>query len=300
LKNYCSLGDTKYLPHLICLIESIKRHIKGEHNIHILALDENVKNKLKNKFQDIKIYDINEVQKDFEIRSLRFLPPGNEAISNAKASNKDPGFVQFCWAMASCFCNWLMERINQSITYVDADILFFSDMDDFFSELGKKSIGFVSHRIPYLYTSGEFNVGIVHFSCDGPGKSALKKWKLLMSNPQNNYSMGFGTCGDQKYLEVLYSIYRDDTCIVDQKFGHLAPWNVTNHSYDDNKIIWNNEKQKLTYFHFAHFVMNEDGTYKASYNNEWIWGDPLKVHSFVNSLYEEYNQKMRKAIMETT
>jgi len=294
MRNYYTLGDSRYLPHLCTLIDSIIKNFKGQYTIHVLALDRKVETFLKNRKADdrIKIYSTKDLNEDFEVRSIRFLPPGREAISNATASNKDPGFVQYCWSLSSCFGRWLMERVDQSVTYIDADIMFFSDIEPFFEELEDKSIGLVRHRIPYLYTSGEFNVGIVHFSNDGPGRSAIRRWSQFMINPRNNYSLGFGTCGDQKYLELLQLIYKDNVCVVDKKFGHLAPWNVTNHKYKNQKIVWKETEQQLTYVHFAHFVLEDNG-YRASYGNEWIWGDPLKVDPFVNNLYDAYYEKMK-------
>ena len=119
-----------------------------------------------------------------------------------------------------------------------------------------------------------------------------------MIDSKNCYANGYGTCGDQKYLEVIQSIFRENTAIVDENFGHLAPWNVTYHKYDDGKIVWKEVKQNLCYFHFAHFVIENEQNYRASYNNEWIWGDPLKVNYFVNKCYDEYFYNMKKAISE--
>lgn len=293
MRNYYTLGDSRYLPHLICLIDSINENFKDDRKIHVLALDNEVFEFFsKKKRPNVVVYSSDEVMSDFDIRAIRYLPPGQEARSNASASGKDPGFVQFCWALAPCFGEWLMNRLRDSVTYIDADIMFFNDISPFFEELGKNSIGFVSHRIPYLYSSGEYNVGVVHFSFDGPGRSAIRRWKSFLSNPNNQYSTCFGVCGDQKYLEVIDYVYNQHVKVVDDNFGHLAPWNVTNHRYKDGKIVWKGKQQDLIYFHFAHFVIDDNGNYRASYNNEWTSGDPLKVDEFVNSAYNSYYNKM--------
>lgn len=293
MRHYYTLGDTRYLPHLCTLLDSIRDHFKGEYTVHVLALDEKVATFITKRNQSqVRVLSLMDINEDFQIRAIRYLPASREALSNAAASNKDPGFVQYCWSLSSCFGLWLMERLNASVTYIDADIMFFSDIEPFFFELGNKSMGFVRHRIPYLSTSGEFNVGIVHFKNDGPGKSALRRWTQLMMDPNNSYSLGFGTCGDQKYLEVLQIIHRNDLAIIDRDFGHLAPWSVTTHQYDDGQIVWEGRKQNLIYFHFAHFVLQDNG-YRASYANEWMWGDPLKVHPFVNGVYDVYYEKMK-------
>jgi hypothetical protein len=294
MRNYYALGDFKYLPHLCVMLDSMESNFSADYHVHLLALDDKTEDFLKKRIdmKRVTLYNSSHVNEDFEIRSVRYLPPSREAISNATASGKDPGFVQYCWSLSSCFGNWLMERLDVPLTYVDADIMFFSDIENFFDELGGKSIGLVRHRIPYLYTSGEFNVGVVHFRNDGVGKSAIRRWRSMMMDSQNSYSLGFGTCGDQKYLEVLHSIYRKETAVIDDNFGHLAPWNVTGHQYIDGKIVWECREQSLCYFHFAHFVFEKEG-YRASYANEWIWGDPLSTHPFVNKLYGMYYKKMK-------
>lgn len=294
MRHYYTLGDSRYLPHLCVLLDSMQAHFSSNFQVHLLALDQKVESFIKLKFAsaNVKVYTTAEINEDFEIKSIRYLKPSREAISNASASNKDAGFVQYCWALSSCFGKWLMERIDKPLTYIDADIMFFSDIEKFFEELGDKSIGIVRHRIPYLNTSGEFNVGVVHFKNDGSGKSALNRWSQMMMNPNNNYSICYGTCGDQKYLELIRSIYSERVAVIDNNFGHLAPWNVTTHSYEDDMIIWEGKKQEISYFHFAHFVLEENG-YRASYAKEWIWGDPLSVHPFVNSLYDKYYEKIK-------
>lgn len=299
MRYYYTLGDSRYLPYLCVLLDSMSDHFKSEYHVHLLALDERVEEFIRSHFDKntVTVHSKASLNDDFEIRSIRYLQPSREAISNASASNKDPGFVQYCWALSSCFGKWLMDRIDKPLTYIDADIMFFSDIELFHKEIGEKSIGLVRHRIPYLHTSGEFNVGLVYFKNDGHGKSALRRWSQMMINPQNNYTVGFGSCGDQKYLELIKLVHNDHVAIVDEKFGHLAPWNVTTHQYDENKIIWEGRKQEIVYFHFAHFVLQEEG-YRAAYANEWIWGDPLKVHPLINRLYDNYHLKIRSYASE--
>jgi len=299
MRHYYTLGDTRYLPHLCVLLDSMNAHFKHKYHVHLLALDERVEEFINEHFDKniVTVYTKVQLNEDFEIRFIRNLQPSREAISNASASNKDSGFVQYCWALSSCFGKWLMDRIDKPITYIDADIMFFSDIELFHQEIGEKSIGLVRHRIPYLHTSGEFNVGLVYFKNDGPGRSALRRWSQMMINPQNNYSIGFGSCGDQKYLELIKLIHNDHVAVVDEKVGHLAPWNVMTHQYDENKIVWEGRKQEIVYFHFAHFVLQEGG-YRAAYANEWIWGDPLNVHPLINRLYDDYYLKIRSYASE--
>lgn len=297
MRDYCTLGDKKYLPHIICLLKSMRDHLKNDYTVHVLCLDETVYSNL-NRISDpnVRLIRLSDVEEDFQIRSIKYLPAGTEAISNATSSGKDPSHVQYCWALAPCIILWLMERLLRPITYVDSDIMFFGDMEYFFAELGDKPVGFVRHRIPYLQNSGEFNVGIVHFSPHGSGLACARRWRDMMISNNHSYQICYGTCGDQKYLEALRAMYYFDVEVVDKTFGHLAPWNVTQHQYIDGDIIWEGQRQKLIYFHFAHFNMSHDrNSYKTSYKNEWIWGEPLDTHPYVKELYDFYYSNMCKA-----
>jgi hypothetical protein len=88
-------------------------------------------------------------------------------------------------------------------------------------------------------------------------------------NPDNPYSAEYGTCGDQKYLDLIYKLYTKHIAIIGNTnsiTGHLAPWNYASHMYtDDGQLVWMGKKQKLTYIHFSNFVVDfQNDTYKIA------------------------------------
>ena len=303
MHNLVTVTDIDYLPKALTLYESLCNTQKSEFKLHIVCLDKKtyqIVEKIQSKnIEPIKIEDIED--DNFEIKAIRYAEPSREAVSNASAQGKDPKYVQFCWAMASYSCWYLVSRRKlDHVFYLDADLFFYNSIDDILSEIGKKSVGIVRHRIDYLPDSGEFNVGLVYFKNDYIGHRCCDWWKRMLLDPGNPFSAGYGQCGDQKYLELFTAIFgTDNVCIIDKDIGHLAPWSATFHKYKDEKLVWENRTQPLYFFHFAHFVPDfKKDSYKTSYNNEWIWGEPEKSDPFVLKLYNDYYNQTKKTIQK--
>jgi hypothetical protein len=305
MRNLVTISDYDYLEKGLTLYDSLMSTQKIDSFVlNYVCLDEKTYKKLFSlKLRNLNPINIKELENDnFELSNIRNIPPSTEAVSNGQAQGRDPKYIQFCWALASYCCYYFIHRQNlDNIYYLDADLYFYKDLDMFDREIDKKSVGIVRHRIDYLPSSGEFNVGIVYFRNDYTGRACSNWWKnQLASDPNcNPYYPWYGQCGDQKYLELFPLIFGNQVRIVDDTVGHLAPWNVTFHEYDNESIIWNGIKQDLLYFHFAHFKRQEKG-YRTSYNNEWIWGTPEDFHLFVKNKYDEYYKKTLESIKKYT
>lgn len=303
MRNLVTISDYCYLEKGLTLYDSLRKtQDNNSFKLYYICLDDktyNVINNIKNNsIEAVKIGDLEE--DNFELKNMRNLPPSKEAISNGNAQNRDPYHIQFCWALSSYACFYFLHRRNlDNIYYLDSDLYFYNDLSLFDNEVLDKSIGIVRHRIDYLPSSGEFNVGIVYFKNNYAGKKCSLWWKKQMSTPpeDNPYFPWYGQCGDQKYLELFPLIFGEEVCIVDKNVGHLAPWNVTFHDYKNDKVIWNNIEQDLLYFHFSHFKVFDD-SYKTSYNNEWIWGVPELSNKFVKEKYDDYYIKTKNTIKE--
>tara|TARA_B100000282_G_scaffold295225_1_gene274007 strand:- start:821 stop:1747 length:927 start_codon:yes stop_codon:yes gene_type:complete len=303
MRNLVTISDSAYLQKGLTLYESLVATQKQKSFVlNYICLDDNTYEKVASINQDsIKAIHISELENDnFELRNVRNLSPSREALSNGQAQNRDPKHIQFCWALASYSCYYFIHRLGlDNVYYLDADLFFYDDLEMFDEEVNERSVGIVRHRIDYLETSGEFNVGIVYFKNDYIGKKCSEWWKRqLSSEPSSNpFYAYYGQCGDQKYLELFPLIFGDAVAIVDKEVGHLAPWNATFHEYENDHLIWNGQKQKLLYFHFAHFKLTDE-SYKTSYNNEWIWGAPEDFHPFVKTKYDDYFVKTKDVIRQ--
>ena len=296
MNNLITISDKDYLLKALTLYESLKTTQEQEFCLYVVCLDGETEGVITsiNESQLVAI-PISEMEEDnFEIRAIRYATPSPEAVSNGSAQGKDPKYVQFCWVLASYSCWYLLHRKGlDHVFYLDSDLYFYRDMKGIWEEIGDQSVGIVRHRIDYLPSSGEYNVGLVFFRNNYIGRRCCDWWKKILLAPGNPFYAEYGQCGDQKYLELFPAIFGEDKVgVIDETVGHLAPWSATFHEYADEKLIWEDREQDLFFFHFAHFVPNlAENTYKTSYNNEWIWGDPEKAHPKVKELYDEYFQK---------
>ena len=250
---FCTLSDYNYLIYGLTLYRSLI-NVNNDFVLYYLCLDDKAYDKLI----------------DLELENI--IPIKIGEISSKKLEKlKEENYTNYCWATASYFTNWLMEYLNKPITYIDSDIYFFSDWQPFFDEIGEKSIGIVTHRFAGRPSKrvGFYNVGVVYFKNSEAGRNCLKWWSDVVLDNTNPYFKKYGTCGDQKYLELFKPLFKD-VCVVDG-IGHLASWNVQNHTrIKDERIIWRGKKQKLMYYHFSHFLPNfRRNNYKTNKKGEW-------------------------------
>lgn len=306
MNHLCSISDTAYLPKLLTLYNSLADTQDDPFVLHVVCLDKTTEDFItKKNASNLHAINIEEMElEDFQLRYTRYFGvPSQEAISNASAQQKDPRYIQYCWALASYTCSYVLERLNvSSILYVDSDLFFYRNLSGLYEEIADKSVGIVRHRIDYSPSVGEYNVGIVYFKNDLVGRQCARWWKNVLLDTNNKYAKEYGVCGDQKYLELFAPLFgTENVCVIDQKIGHLAPWNMYFHQYPSSSekvVVWEGRTQPLYYFHFAHFVYENDKSYRSSYRNEWVWGVPEKVSTLAKVLYDEYFNAIRRVHAE--
>jgi hypothetical protein len=118
------------------------------------------------------------------------------------------------------------------ITYLDADLFFFSDPAPVLAELGDQSILMVGQRYPAeraheMVDYGFYNVGLNSFRNDADGLACLSWWgeRCLEWCYQR---VEAGKFGDQKYLDDWPQRFR--RVVVAQHAGiGLAHWNINEH-----------------------------------------------------------------------
>ena len=86
------------------------------------------------------------------------------------------------------------------------------------------------------------------------GSKCAQQWSAWMLDPTNEYACDYGHTGDQGYLMLFIPLFGRENVHILEDIGHLAPWNLKNHNYELDHIIWNGERQKLNYYHFSNFL----------------------------------------------
>lgn len=300
--NISCISDSNYLTYGLGLRDSIKSTTKEDFIIHYLCLDKETSSTLES-VENIKVYKMDCIEKDPAFETLKENNP-------SKPGDLSP----FHWALASFFTDYLIEEIGlPSCLYCDTDICFYNDVKTIFDSVKEDDIGLVTHKhvpLDYMQSVGYYNVGVVYFSDSDESKKCLKFWRNCVVDKNNPYAEQFGTCGDQKYLE-LFSFVSEDVKIkiLDKEIGHAAPWNFSLSSVENNKLTWdmgpaffdshvNGEHeitQDLVFVHFSHFTPEyEQNSYEIDFNFEDTpkgrrpaWGNILPQPG-VQELYDNY------------
>lgn len=300
MKNLCTIADNNFTEKVLALNSSLERHQK-DYILHLLCVDDQIYNRCNH--PNIKKYKLQDlIGKDKSLERSISNPPSREALLNTGNNFEAAQRLQFLWSLSPYFTWWCIDNLDiEDVLYVDSDIYFYKSLEDIYESVEGHNIGLVEHRCPYNPVNGKYNVGIVFFRNNFDSYKTLTWWKNCLLKPDNEYAETHGTCGDQKYLEVFESL-SDSVKILDEDIGHLAPWNFNFHQYVDNKIVWNNMKQEVTYCHFSNFKPNyESATYELAprhgFSGTYTYGK--ENNHYIKLLADQYYNDLREAHEKT-
>ncbi len=310
--NICSISDKNYLHYILALYKSIRDTISVDFTFYILCIDQESYDLLSSKnLQKAKLLKIDDVKDSEAYRQLQ----QNTEYKPISSENT------YCWSLASFFQYYILDTYNvEDIFYIDADILFYNDIKDIHDVVSKKSVGIMLHRHNEIgcYV-GAYNVGLIYFKNDGVGRGCLKWWRDVTIDTSNKWAKVYGTCGDQKYLELFGDLFDDkNICIIDEEIGHGAPWNLGLYEYLDEslggEIIWRNidhkgkkvncglgdvnKKQKIYFIHFSQFTPDyQNSRYMYDRGGAWV---ELNIYQNRNAkaYYDNYFIKTLEALLE--
>lgn len=234
MRYYCTYFDINYLAKGLALIESMQAHCQPYH-LWILALCKETEAALK----ALSLPNVSIVSMpDFETPDLL-----------AAKGNRSP--TEYIW---TCTGSWILHVMSiepeiNHLSYIDADLLFFSDPEPVFEEVGKAPIGITPHRFSPRMRAwlkiGEFNVGLIYVWRCLPGLACIQEWTdqciewCYWRHENDQYC-------DQKYLNEWPTRWGAHS--IQHKGANLAPWNQeTQYTYslrggqiyvDDDELIW--------------------------------------------------------------
>jgi hypothetical protein len=138
------------------------------------------------------------------------------------------------------------------MTYLDADLFFYSDPQSVFDEIGTGSIAIIPHRFPMFLRHNEiygiYNVAWNTFRRDETGLACLNWWRKQCIEWCYTCAED-GRSADQKYLDDWTTRF-DNVVVIQNKGADLAPWNLANHTIrlrDGGVYV---DDQPLVFFHF--------------------------------------------------
>jgi hypothetical protein len=167
--------------------------------------------------------------------------------------------AEYCWTCSSSTIHHSITTFNLDIcTYVDADILFYSNPRVLINEIGNNSVLITSHRYSSQYDqsaiSGKYCVQFMSFKNTTEGMQVLNWWKNACID-WCYARVEDGKFGDQKYVDEFRKKFTGVHELM-HLGGGVAPWNIQQYSLvvNQEKIsgieLKTNNKFDLVFFHF--------------------------------------------------
>lgn len=242
---YCTYFDKAYLTRALALIESLNTHENNEFVLFCVCMDEisrivlhelDIPNVIIIPFHSIE-------QNDFELLG----------------SKNGRTLIEYYWTATPTIILRILENNSEVdfLTYLDADLFFFSSPDAIFNEASGYSVFIHGHNfsndlIHLSETCGKFNVGLIGFRRDSISFTVLRWWR------EKCIEWCFlrfekGRMGDQKYLDYWPDNFSSVKVSENPGIG-LAPWNYGQYYYsfdDQNQLTVNHSP--VIFFHYSAF-----------------------------------------------
>jgi len=241
---YCTYFDKAYLVRGIALITSLTAHENRDFTIYVVCLDEITRVILARLgFRNVVLIPLHEIEQ------------GDDDLLAAK---RNRSLVEYYWTLTPTIILRIIERYPEIdiLTYLDADLFFFSAPDPIFDELADGSVLIHEHRFPPslepLAIHGKYNVGLLCFRRDKRALKVLYWWRDRCNEWCYSY-VEDGKYGDQLYLNDWTERF-EGVGVLKHVGAGLAPWNQIQYHYtlkgEAGLLI---EGLPLVFYHFHAF-----------------------------------------------
>lgn len=275
--NFCTLFDSSYLTRGLVMYESLIQYSSDFH-LYIFAFDDKTREILaKLSLSKVTVISLSEFEDEelLKVKSMRSV-------------------AEYCWTCTPSAILYCIQKYQlDNCTYLDSDLLFYSDPKVLIDEMGEDSVLITEHRYSPEYNqidkSGKYCVQFLTFKNDERGINVLNWWrdqclKWCYARSED------GKFGDQKYLDDWPTRF-DGIHELKHIGGGVAPWNLQQYVFfkKDNVIFLkeniSGKSAPLIFFHFHHLKF---------YSNEIvkITSDYLILKKVINYLYFPYIRKL--------
>lgn len=192
MRYFCTYFDRNFIYQGLALYESLRAHA-GDFTLWVLCFDETT-------FVLLNRLNLSGMR----LIRLADFEAAYPALATVKAVRSQ---VEYYWTTTPMLPMYVLssQPCVDVISYLDADLFFYDDLQPIYDEWGNGDIYLIPHRFaPEHQKSGEllgglYNVGFVGFRRGESGLAALKRWEQQNLEWCYNYIKD-GRLGDQKYL----------------------------------------------------------------------------------------------------
>lgn len=236
---FCTLFNWLFIPQGIALYRSLARNMRSDFVLYVLCMD------------------------DYALGALRLLNLPNirpvtlaEIETDALRAVREKRTVgEYCWTCTTPLLRHVMAQQPPEavVTYVDADLRFFSDPSIVLAEMSKGSIyvhehNFAPEHAELQTASGRFNVGLVAFRNNEEGRACLERWSAQCIDACIIDPIA-GLCGDQGYLDEWPALYAGLVISGNPGVG-LAPWNVSRYKLAERRGKVTVDGEPVVFYHY--------------------------------------------------
>lgn len=240
--NFCTLFDKGFLIKGLALHDSLVRH-GGSFTLWVLCMDDETKN----------------VLSKLNLSGMRLLSLSDIEDNELARARQNRSLRKYYFTLSPALPLYILEHNDiPSITYLDADLYFFSSPEVIYEEMGDKSIMIIPHRLGPSRKEkekevGKYNVGMLIFKKDESGLACLKWWReQCITYCTDNQSSEF--YDDQKFLDHFEEKFKG-VHIMKNLGANLAPWNIVLDKIRRHNGTIYVDRDKLVFFHFSGFAL---------------------------------------------
>jgi hypothetical protein len=178
--------------------------------------------------------------------------------------------AEYCFTCSPVLPGFVFEKFPEVplVTYVDADLFFFSSPEPLFEDLDGYDVGIVPHRFPrrarWAEKYGRFNVGWVSFRRTAAGLELIQRWRSQCLEWCFD-RIEDGKFADQRYLDEWPAI-SNAVRVITHPGANLAPWNAAGHriSFRKGKVLV--DGAPLIFFHFQGFRAISPSAFRTNFS----------------------------------
>lgn len=241
MNHYCTYFDERYLVPGVALWQSLRRH-DPEMVLWVLALDAATVAALRTLAGD-----------DLHMLTPAELERADPELAQSRVTRTA---LEHLFTFSPCLPRHILHHHPEvaAITYVDADLWFFSRAEEMHREWTEGSIYLTRHDMPaYLRAReeryGHFNVGVLGFRNDAAALACLDWWRERCLEWCKDVPEP-GRYADQKYLDEWPERFRG-VVVAEHPGVNVAPWNWQTRRLAVTGSTLTAHGRPVVVFHFA-------------------------------------------------